>query len=116
MEQYQVERIKALMEAKEMTQKKLASICDISFMTVHSIINEPTYNPSIPIIQSIAQALGVEAQYIIEKTATETEAKSKLPINGFIEYGGTISSIRTFRQLEKVYEGIKYDMSVPILV
>ena len=112
MEQYQVERIKKLMEAKEMTGQQLASICNLSAMTISRILTKPKYNPSIPIIESIAQALGVEAQYIIERTATETETKSKLPINGFIEYGGTISSIKTFKQLEKVYESIKYDMNV----
>lgn len=112
MEQYQVERIKKLMEAKEMTGQQLASICNLSAMTISRILTKPKYNPSIPIIESIAQALGVEAQYIIERTATETETKSKLPINGFIEYGGTISSIKTFKQLEKVYESIKFDMNV----
>ena len=113
MEQYQVERIKKLMEAKEMTGQQLASNCGLSAMTISRILTKPKYNPSIPIIERIAQALGVEAQYIIEKTATETEAKSKLPINGFIEYGGTISSIKTFKQLEKVYNDIKHIMETP---
>lgn len=115
MEQYQVERIKKLMEAKEMTGQQLASICGLSAMTISRILTKPKYNPSIPKIESIAQALGVEAQYIIEKTATETETKSKLPINGFIEYGGTISSIKTFKQLEKVYNDIKYILETPKL-
>lgn len=115
MEQYQVERIKKLMEAKEMTGQQLASNCGLSAMTISRILTKPKYNPSIPIIESIAQALGVEAQYIIEKTATETDSKSKLPINGFIEYGGTISSIKTFKQLEKVYNDIKYILETPKL-
>ena len=115
MEQYQVERIKKLMEAKGMTGQQLASICGLSAMTISRILTKPKYNPSIPIIESIAQALGVETQYIIEKTATETETKSKLPINGFIEYGGTISSIKTFKQLEKVYNDIKYILETPKL-
>ena len=113
MEQYQIERIKKLMADKEMTGQQLASICGMSAMTISRILTKPKYNPSIPIIESIAKGLGVEAQYIIEKS--EVESKSRLPINGFIEYGGTISSIKTFKQLEKVYESIKYDMNVPKL-
>ncbi len=116
MEQYQVERIKKLMEAKEMTGQQLASICNLSAMTISRILTKPKYNPSIPIIEAIAQALDVEAQYIIERTATETETKSKLPINGFIEYGGTISSIKSFKQLEKIYNDIKHILETPKLV
>ena len=104
------------MEAKEMTGQQLASICNLSAMTISRILTKPKYNPSIPIIESIAQALGVEAQYIIERTATETETKSKLPINGFIEYGGTISSIKSFKQLEKIYNDIKHILETPKLV
>ena len=56
MEQYQVERIKKLMEAKGMTGQQLASICGLSAMTISRILTKPKYNPSIPIIESIAQA------------------------------------------------------------
>ena len=113
MEQYQVERIKKLMEAKEMTGQQLASVCGLSAMTISRILNKPKYNPSIPIIESIAQALGVEAEFIIEKTGTETGAKPKLPINGFIEYDDTIVSIKSFKQLEKVYNDIKTILESP---
>lgn len=116
MERYQIERIKKLMDAKGMTGQQLSSICNLSAMTISRILTKPKYNPSIPIIESIAQALGVEAQYIIEKTATETEVKSKLPIIGFIEYGGTIASIKSFKQLEKVYNDIKHILETPKLV
>lgn len=111
MKQYQIDRIKDLMDAKGVSSKELASKCGLSEMTIRRVL-DPKHNPTTDNIEKIAEALGVHEQYIYE---TETESKSKQPINGFIEYGGTISSIRTFKQLEKVYESIKYDMSVPKL-
>ena len=111
MKQYQIDRIKDLMDAKGVTLKELAFKCGVSEMTVRRILTAK-HNPTTDTVEKIAEALGVHEQYIYE---TETESKSKQPINGFIEYGGTISSIRTFKQLEKVYESIKYDMNVPKL-
>lgn len=108
MKQYQIDRIKDLMDVKGVTLKELASKCGISEMTVRRILTQG-HNPTTDTIEKIAEALGVHEQYIYE---AETESKSKQPINGYIEYGGTISSIKTFKQLEKVYEGIKYDMNV----
>ncbi len=111
MKQYQIDRIKDLMDAKGVSSKELANRCGLSEMTIRRAL-DPKHNPTTDNIEKIAEALGVHEQYIYE---TEAESKSKQPINGFIEYGGTISSIRTFKQLEKVYESIKYDMSVPKL-
>ena len=113
MKQYQIDRIKNLMEAKGMTNQELASKCGISAMTIGRILNNPDYNPTTDTVEKIAEALGVHEQYIYE---AEKESKAKMPINGYIEYGGTISSIKTFKQLEKVYEGIKFDMNVSKLV
>ena len=112
MKQYQIDRIKDLMDAKGVTLKDLATKCHISEMTIRRILTQG-HNPTTDTVEKIAEALGVHEQYIYE---TETESKSKQPINGFIEYGGTISSIRTFKQLEKVYESIKHDMNVSKLV
>lgn len=112
MEQYQVERIKKLMEAKNVTGQQLAAASGISAMTISRIFTKPKYNPSLPIIESIAQALDVEAQYIIERTVIETERQPKLPINGFVEYGGNIYGVKTFKQLEKLYNDIKNDMNI----
>lgn len=109
MKQYQIDRIKDLMEAKGITNQELASKCGISAMTIGRLLTKTDYNPTTDTVEKIAEALGVNEQYIYE---VEEESKSKLPINGYIEYGGTISSIKTFKQLEKVYEGIKYDMNV----
>lgn len=112
MKQYQIDRIKYLMDAKGVSSKELASKCGVSEMTIRRILTQG-HNPTTDTVEKIAEALGVHEQYIYE---AEGESKAKQPINGYIEYGGTISSIRTFKQLEKVYEGIKYDMSVPRLV
>ena len=112
MKQYQIDRIKDLMDAKGITNQELAAMCNISAMTVGRLLTKTDYNPTTDTVEKIAEALGVHEQYIYE---AEGESKAKMPINGYIEYGGTISSIRTFKQLEKVYEGIRYDMNVPKL-
>ena len=112
MKQYQIDRIKNLMEAKGVTNQELAAMCNISAMTVGRLLTKTDYNPTTDTVEKIAEALGVHEQYIYE---AEEESKAKMPISGYIEYGGTISSIKTFKQLEKVYEGIKYDMNVPKL-
>ncbi|MBQ9215563.1 MAG: ADP-ribosylglycohydrolase family protein [Prevotella sp.] len=111
MKQYQIDRIKDLMDERGITSKELASKCGVSEMTIRRIL-DPSHNPTTDNVEKVAEALGVHEQYIYE---TEAESKSKQPINGYIEYGGTISSIKTFKQLEKVYESIKYDMNVPKL-
>lgn len=111
MKQYQIDRIKDLMDAKGVTLKDLAAQCHVSEMTIRRILTQG-HNPTTDTVEKIAEALGVHEQYIYE---AEGESKAKMPINGYIEYGGTISSIRTFRQLEKVYESIKHDMLVPKL-
>lgn len=109
MKQYQINRIKQLMEAKEMSIQELAFKCGVSAMTIGRILNNSQYNPTTDTIEKIAKAIGVTEQYIYE---AEAESKSLLPINGYIEYGGTITSVKTFKQLEKLYENIKYDMNV----
>ena len=111
MKQYQIDRIKDLMDAKGITSKELASKCGVSEMTIRRILTQG-HNPTTDTVEKIAEALGVHEQFIYE---AEEELKSKLPINGYIEYCNTISSIRTFKQLEKIYEVIKYDMNVPKL-
>ena len=108
MKQYQIDRIKDLRDAKGVTTKELASMCGYSEMTIRRILT-PNHNPTTDTVEKIAEALGVHEQYIYE---AEIESKAKMPINGFIEYGGNISSIKTFKQLEKIYESIKYDMNV----
>ena len=115
MKQYQIDRIKNLMDAKGITNQDLASKCGVSAMTISRLLTHTDHNPTTDTIEKIAEALGVHEQYIFE-SETEAENKSKLPIRGFIEYGGIVSSIKTFKQLEKVYEGIRYDMNVPKLV
>lgn len=112
MKQYQIDRIRDLMDAKGITNQELAAMCNISAMTVGRLLTKTDYNPTTDTVEKIAEALGVHEQYIYE---AEEESKAKMPISGYIEYGGTISSIKTFKQLEKVYEGIRYDMNVPKL-
>lgn len=112
MKQYQIDRIRELMDAKDINNQELASMCGISAMTIGRILNNPECNPTTDTVEKIAEALGVHEQYIYE---AEGESSSKMPISGYIEYAGTISSIKTFKQLEKVYESIRYDMKVPRL-
>ena len=102
MKQYQIDRIKDLMEAKGVSLKELASKCGISEMTIRRILTQG-HNPTTDNIEKIAEALGVNEVYIYE---TEAELQSKIPLNGYIEFNGNIIRIKTFKQLEKVYNDI----------
>ena len=111
MKQYQIDRIKDLMTAKSVTLKDLAAQCHISEMTVRRILTAK-HNPTTDTVEKIAEALGVHEHYIYEP---EGETQSKVPINGYIEYGDTILKIKTFKQLEKAYNDIKHDLDTPKL-
>ena len=111
MKQYQIDRIKDLMDAKGVTLKELASKCGISEMTVRRILTQG-HNPTTDTIEKIAEALGVNEVYIYE---VEAEIQSKTPLNGYIEFNGNIVRIKTFKQLEKVYNDIKHDLDTPKL-
>ena len=111
MKQYQIDRIKELMDARGVTIKELASKCGVSEMTIRRIL-DPAHNPTTDNVEKVAEALGVHEQYIYE---AEGETQSKVPINGYIEYGDTILKVKTFKQLEKVYTDIKHDLETPKL-
>lgn len=111
MEQYQIDRIKKLMEAKGFNNRSLAHASGVNEMTIGRILNKPEYNPSIPMVDSISNALGVDTSYIIEKG--EVDIIPKFAINGYIEYGGNITAIKTFKQLESVYESVKRLLNTP---
>lgn len=111
MKQYQIDRIKDLMDARGVTLKELASKCGVSEMTIRRIL-DPAHNPTTDTVEKIAEALGVHEQYIYE---AEGETQSKVPINGYIEYGDTILKVKSFKQLEKVYTDIKHDLETPKL-
>ena len=100
------------MEANGISNQELASMCNISAMTISRLLTKNDYNPTTDTIETIANALGVHEQYIYE---AETDAKSKIPLNGYIEFNGAISRIKTFNQLEKVYNDIKHDLDTPKL-
>ena len=111
MKQYQIDRIKDLMDAKGVTLKELASKCGVSEMTVRRILTAK-HNPTTDTVEKIAEALGVHEQYIYE---AEGESMPIQPITGFIEYGGTIIKIKSFKQLEKICNDIKHDLGTPKL-
>lgn len=109
MKQYQIDRIKYLMDAQGVSSKELASKCGVSEMTVRRILTAK-HNPTTDTVEKIAEALDVHEQYIYE---AEGESMPILPITGFIEYGGTIIKIKSFKQLEKLCNDIKNDLGAP---
>ena len=111
MKQYQIDHIKDLMDTKGVTLKELATKCGISEMTIRRILTAK-HNPTTDSIEKIAEALGVNEVYIYE---VEAEIQSKTPLNGYIEFNGNIVRIKTFKQLEKVYNDIKHDLDTPKL-
>lgn len=109
MKQHQIDRIKDLMDAKGVTLKELASKCGVSEMTVRRILTQG-HNPTTDTVERIAEALGVHEQYIYE---AEGESMPIQPVTGYIEYGGTIIKIKSFKQLEKICNDIKHDLGTP---
>lgn len=109
MKQYQIDRIKDLMDAQGMSSKELASKCGVSEMTIRRILTQG-YNPTTDTVEKIVEALGVHEQYIYE---IEGDSIPIQPITGFIEYGGTIIKIKSFKQLEKICNDIKQDLGTP---
>lgn len=99
------------MDAKGVSSKELASKCGLSEMTIRRVL-DPKHNPTTDNIEKIAEALGVHEQYIYE---AEGESMPIQPITGFIEYGGSIFKIKSFKQLEKICNDIKKDLEAPKL-
>lgn len=112
MKQYQIDRIKDLMAAKCITNQELAAMCNISSMTIGRLLTKTDYNPTTDTIETIANALGVHEQYIYE---AEADTKSKIPLNGYIEFNNKVSRIKTFEELENVFNGIKQILNTPEL-
>ena len=110
MKQYQIDRIKDLMEAKGITNQELASTCGISAMTIGRLLTKTGYNPTTDTVEKIAEALEVDVVNILEK---ERVCRANKPIDGFVEYGGVVTRIKTFRQLETLYKRIKQDVDKP---
>ena len=105
----QIKHIKSLMESLGLTKSALAEKCDVSTMTIHRILSDETYNPTQRTIQALADALEVDVQDIMQGS---TETKSRIKINGYIDYQGAITRIETVKQLETLYRRIKFDESV----
>ena len=109
MKQYQIDRIKDLMDAKGITSKELAAKCGVSEMTIRRIL-DPSHNPTTDNVEKVAEALEIPEAYIYE---AEADPMPIQPITGFIEYGGSIIKIKSFKQLEKIYNDIKNDLGAP---
>lgn len=109
MKDSQIKHIKSLMEALRLTKSTLAEKCDVSTMTIHRILTDETYNPTQKTIQALADALEVDEQDIMQGSE---ETKTRIKINGYIDYQGTITRIETIKQLETLYKLIKSDEAV----
>jgi len=103
MKQYQIDRIKDLMDAKGVSSKELASKCGLSEMTIRRVL-DPKHNPTTDNIEKISEALGVHEQYIYE---AEGESMPIQPVTGYIEYGGTI--IKKYRTVIFDFDGTLVD-------
>ena len=65
MKQYQIDRIKDLMDTQGVSSKELATKCGVSEMTIRRILTQG-YNPTTDTVEKIVEALGVHEQYIYE--------------------------------------------------
>jgi transcriptional regulator with XRE-family HTH domain len=52
-------RVKEIAKGKGISMGKLSRSADITYRTIQRIYNEPDYVPTIPTLEKIAKALGV---------------------------------------------------------
>lgn len=109
----QIKHIKSLMSAMGLTQSELADKSNVHALTINRILNQDNYQPKADTITAIANALGVSNDEILLGVDMKDKPSSKVNLNGYIDYGGSITRIETFKQLEKVYEAIKRDIDIP---
>ena len=106
MKQYQIDRIRELMDLKGVTNQELASKCGISPMTIGRLLAKPEYNPTTDTLEKIAEALDVTiAQLMQEGIPDEIE----MGISGYIEYNGEIYKIKSLMTLQKLVARIEYE-------
>ncbi len=108
MKQYQIDRIKDLMDAKGVTLKELASKCGVSEMTIRRILTQG-HNPTTDTVERIAEALGITMSKLLDENTTDAIG---IGVNGFIEYNGEIQKIKSFLALQKLVERINYETKV----
>ena len=112
MESKQIEVIKDAIRANGMSIPKLAEASGVSLPTLRRMLNpKENDNTTITTISKIASALGIEPESIVE--ARGFSGMSFLGVKGYIDYRGKITRIESFKDLEKITEGIKRELEAP---
>lgn len=90
-----IEYLKALKQAKNLTVKDLAKLTDIPEGTITNVLSGKTENPSFDVIAKLAAALGASAEEIIYGAGISAEKEDEV-----------VSAINAIRE---IYENqIKY--------
>jgi len=92
-------KIKEVIKEKGLTVQSLAERMGINRVGLSNHING---NPSVAVLEKIADALGVSIQELFEKDNVE--------LNGFIEYKNEIFKINSFNEFEQFYLKIKHEI------
>jgi len=99
----EIEIIKALMIEKDINQTQLAELSGLSYATINRILNEKqTLLPNT--LAKLANALSVE---VWEITDSNNYSALNSQVRGYLEFGGEIKRILSFKELENWVKKIK---------
>lgn len=98
------ENIKLLLSQQNITQRELSQKSGIAYETINKIVNGK-YTPSTTLINKIASALDIDISDIMTPQKTEINAD----VQGYIEYGGEIVKVKSFKHLQKLVAQIEYE-------
>ncbi len=98
------ENIKLLLSQQNITQRELSQKSGIAYETINKIVNGK-YTPSTTLINKIASALDIDITDIMTPQKTEINAD----VQGYIEYGGEIVKVKSFKHLQKLVAQIEYE-------
>ncbi len=64
-------KLKEILEQRKMSMGKLSRISDVSFSTIRRLCNDPTYSPTLNILERIAKSLNVPLSDLYEELPDE---------------------------------------------
>lgn len=64
-------KLKEILEKRKMSMGKLSRISDVSFSTIRRLCNDPTYSPTLNILERIAKSLNVPLSDLYEELPDE---------------------------------------------
>ena len=100
-----IQKIKAILESRNMNQSDLAREAELAVATVNRIFNgKQKLTPNT--LQKIADTLDVSVNDIMD---WQYDINDNAGVSGYLEYDGEITKIKTLKQLEAYCEKIRFE-------